>query len=69
MRAPDLNKSKDDVETTNIFNGPSETQLTGCVFCVMSGNLENPAVIYHYMGTTYCMDHILGAVQQGAAQQ
>lgn len=61
MQAPDLNRSKDDA-TTNIFNAPSDTQLIGCIYCAMMGNIENPAVIYHYAGSTYCLDHLMGAM-------
>lgn len=61
MQAPDLNKSKDDA-TTNIYNALTATQLVGCIYCAMMGNVENPAVIYHHQGTTYCLDHLMGVL-------
>lgn len=61
---PDLNRASSD-EDTSTYGAPVQaTQLVGCYLCLMDGNVEQPSVIYHLQGTTYCMDHLYGHITQ-----
>lgn len=65
---PNINKSSDEAQDAFApLTQEQSTQLVGCYLCLMDGNVEQPSVIYHYTGTTYCIDHlypILAKAQQ-----
>lgn len=68
MSVPNLERATGDEVPASTFNAQEApvqagTQLIGCYLCLMEGNAEQPDVIFHYAGTTYCMDHLYKHLQ------